>query len=328
MVLKKSEIIKIIRESTSNLTDVSVLLFLLQKSKSPDLSQKFKITHLPIIGEDLKRPFLNLFEDKIKKLPAVDKDFRMFSDPEDSNFHVIIKKEILPELKAMIETIEFNDGLSRIEKFSDILVKSNIYCMEITSKSGGRIIAFGNLDQIHISNDDLISVKIYKEHLELSDPDVLILQKEIFAIYYPKAECLLMINYDKTKKLLDFKTQFTDKCNDILTNLADNDIIDIPQDNRTKIFTNQKINELAVKYEDGGSFKPTKEHFKKWNDFCENTPLDAVSKIKLNDQGMPTITNSNELANFLYVSNNDIMQGVVRPGEYARVISRINLNKK
>ena len=59
-----------------------------------------------------------------------------------------------------------------------------------------------------------------------------------------------------------------------------------------------------------------------------NTHIDVVTKLNLNESDSPLIDSSKELAMTLYVSNNDIMEGIVKPGEYALVFSKTILRKK
>ena len=326
MLLSKIEIIKKIQEFQLNRDEISVTAFLLQKSKKQDPSQKFGISKLPMIEENLTTPFLDVLEDELKNMPTQANQFKMFSEPEDSNHHRIIRKKTLPELEGLLDTIALNADVLPIESFSAVESKSKVYCLKIQNNID-YLIVFANLDKIHRSNNEVIPAEISNNRLKLKTSDIILFQKSIFAIYYPKALSLLMLDYISTKNLLDFRTQFTAKCNVILEELSNNDIISIPGES-SQLLTNQKINELAVRFYESGRLKPTKEHIEAWNEFYKNTPLEDVEQITLNTTKTPVINNSREFANFMYVADNDIMEGVTKRGEFALAISKKILKVK
>ncbi|MGY5146615.1 MAG: hypothetical protein ACW9W4_01240 [Candidatus Nitrosopumilus sp. bin_7KS] len=325
-MLSKAEIVKIIQEFQLNRKEVVIMGFLLQKSKKQDPNLRFGVTKLPIMETGLTTPFLNILEDELKNMPSSLNQFKMFSEPEDTNTYRIIRKKTLPELAALLDALDLNSDVLPIESFSGVESKSKVYCLKIQTNSD-YLILFANLDKIHASNDDIISAEIINGKLTLKLLDMIIFQKSIFAIYYPKAESLLMLNYVSTKLLLDFKTQFTAKCNNILEELIADDIISIPVEN-DQLLTNQHTNELAVRFYESGKLKPTAEHIQAWNLFYKNTPLEEVEQILLNPQAIPIVKNAKEFANFMYVADNDIVEGVTKRGEFALAISKKILNLK
>ena len=68
-------------------------------------------------------------------------------------------------------------------------------------------------------------------------------------------------------------------------------------------------------------------HYEKWNELYEKQKFidKRLSKLMLDPDGVPIVKNSRELGMVLYVSNNDIMTGVIKRGEYALVLSKVIL---
>ncbi len=164
---------------------------------------------------------------------------------------------------------------------------SNVYCFQFKTLEK-RIFVFAKIDKYLVpENEQNIVGEFQNDKLKKRKEELIIFDKNIFSIYFEELETLLMLNYPNAKKLLNFKSQFKKKCAKILTdNLQDTFVCD--EDKLDIILNNNSTNELLLKMYDANAIDKDKSHYKKWNKFYDEHPLDGVTKLNLNETNRPS----------------------------------------
>ena len=321
-----SELLKIIDDFLEFESSTYARIFLIKKSKHADMSKKF---HAQIfeIDDDIKPDFNSIANVTLNDIKDNHKKIKKFSDPHITQEYRTLKKNTFPEIEALLNELETQEDLSLIDSLKLMEKNDDVYCFQYKINHK-RLFFFAKINKYVVpENEHNIVAKFDHNILKKHRDEFIIFDKQVFSIYVEDLETLLMINYSDTKKLLSFKSLFKNKCKEILIDEL-SDIFICDPNNMDSILNNNKTNEALIKMSESHVIDENRSHYKQWNDFCDTHTLEKVSKINLDDEnGSPTINTSSELRMALYVSNNDIMQGVVRPGEYALVFSKEILNQ-
>ena len=307
-------------------SSTNVKMFFIYKSAHRSVSKKFH-AHVAEIDDEFKPDFDSIAETALIKAKDNYRKIKKFTDPENTDEYRTIKKTALPELEGLLEEIDKQSDLSPVVDTREMKKTNNVYCFQLKT-SEKRIFVFAKIDgHFEYENKEKIVAEFKNKKLKKLEEEMIIFDKNVFTIYFKESETLLMIDYNSTKALLDFKNQFKNKCAKILTDELQDTFVCNP-DKLDAILNNSRTNELFLKMYDSDKIDKNKSHYKKWNKFYDKHPLDVVTKLNLNESDSPLIDSSKELAMTLYVSNNDIMEGIVKPGEYALVFSKTILRKK
>ena len=319
-------IANVTRYFLKNTSRTHAKMFLIYKSNHQDVLKKFH-AHVVEIDDDFKLDFNSIITTTLNNINYNHNKIKRFSDPKNTNEYRTIKKKLLPELEGLLEELEMQKDLSPITSIKQMEKINNVYCFQFKTIDK-RIFVFAKIDKYLVPENEQNIVGEFKDDkLKKRKEELVIFDKNVFCIYFEEIETLLMLNYSNSKQLLNFKRQFKEKCAKILTdNLKDVFVCD--KDKLDSILNNNSTNELLLKMYDADVIDNDKSHYKKWNEFYDEHPLDKVEKLILNDENAPRINSSHDLGMALYVSNNDIMEGVVRPGEYALVFSKEILKMK
>lgn len=301
-------------------------VFLIHRSKHKNVLEKFHASVVEI-EDDLKSDFDEIVE---KALSGVQKNYsriKPFNNPEITNMYRTVKKTTFPELEGLFYELENQEELTPITSFKNMdQDKHMVYCFQFKTRNK-RIFVFSTIEKYVIpENKQNIVAEFKAGQLKSKKDELAILNKEAFCIYYEDIQTLLMIKYSETKNLLGFQKIFKDKCIKILRDDLKN-VISYDKANEEKILGNMGVNEFLVKMNNERLVETDKSHYERWNGVYEKQKFtdQRLSKIVLNEEGIPTVKNPRELGMVLYAANNDIMRGVIKPGEYALVLSKFIL---
>ena len=307
-------------------SSTNVKMFFIYKSSHRSVLEKFH-ARVAEIDDEFKPDFDSIAKTALTEARNNYRKIKKFTDPENTDEYRTIKKTTLPELEGLLEEIDAQSDLSPVGDTREMKKTNNVYCFQFKT-SEKRIFVFAKIDEYFVSeNKEKIVAEFKNKKLKKRNKEMIIFDKNVFAIYFKESETLLMIDYNSTKALLDFKNQFKNKCAKILTDEFQDTFVCNP-DKLDAILNNSGTNELLLKMYSSDKIDKNKSHYKKWNEFYDKHPLDVVTKLNLNESDSPLIDSSKELAMALYVSNNDIMEGIAKPGEYALVFSKTILRKK
>ena len=300
-------------------------MFLIHKSKRPSIEKRFSASIVDV-ADDIKEEFESVIIERLEDVIQNYNDITKFSDPKNPNKYTTIKKALLPELEGLLTELETQKGIPTSKSF-DVLGDKDVYCFQLKIKDQ-RLFIFANVGKNITTNKKYIIGKFKDGELQKIKDDLGVFEKEIFCIYYKRLESLLILDYGKTKTLLAFGDQFKEKCANILYEDL-SEMIEYDDKDLSDILANKQINELIVKMKKNNIFENKhKDHFKNWNEFYDKHPLENVERLSLNAENKPEVKNAKDIAMVLYVANNDLMQGIANPGEFARVISKIILKSK
>ena len=279
-------------------------MFLIHKSKSRNIEKRFGISVIDI-ADDIKQEFESTIKEALRDVIKNYQHITTFSDPQNSNEYTTMRKTLFPELRGLLTELDNQEDLNTEVDFEAFKDKS-VYCFQLKIPDQ-RLFIFANVGKNKITDKKYIIAKFKDKKLQQITDDIGIFEKKIFCIYYNSVELLLILDYDKTKKLLGFAEQFQNESAGILSeDLAE--MIEYSEANLGKILANKQTNELMVKMKNNGIFENKhKDHFKKWNAFYEENPLENVEKLTLNKENKPVVKNAKDIAMVLYVANNDLM---------------------
>lgn len=299
--------------------DMSADLVLLHRTKSSNADRMFRSVSVSLDDEMKKM----LIENTKKTFKAVKKNaysITEFSDPADHNSYVEMTLGVLPKLNALLDELKRGTGYHGSSNF-DELNKKGIGCLIL--KSGGRrIFAFFNVSKNHLRPDKYIITSLSRERLTLHDGKIIVLEKNVFAVYYEDLEKLLITSYRSAKKLLGFNEQFKSVCSLILDAKLDELVTFEGADHRA-FLGNMATNEKMVKMDSRGAFEGvTRKVLEVWNQFYKKTPLEETNLIKLNKDGKAVISNHKDLKMLLRVLNSEIVEPVTDRRSYALAPSK------
>ena len=327
MIKDAEKIIDQVNDFLTHDYDPFVKVFLIRKTKYRDIFKKFNVNVVEI-EDSLKKDFKETMKEALQEINESSGKIKNFSDPEHTDGYRIIKKHLLPELGGMLNELEIQKDVQTITSFKNVENDSRVYCFQF-KVDNQRIFAFADIVHYMLpEQQQYIMAEFSREHkLKKKTTETVVMSKDVFCIYFKDLDMLLTIDYPKTKSLLNFSEQFKNKCKKLITeDLID--VISVEKDDMEKVLANQAYNELMIKMHDGNRIDKEKTHFKQWNEFYDNVPLEEVDKLILDSDGKPIIKKAIDLAQFLYVADNDIMEGVVRRGEFALVLSKKILKRK
>ncbi len=300
-------------------------MFLIHKSKHQKIEERFSISAVDV-ADDIKDEFESIIIQKLKDIVKNYDNITSFGDPENSNEYTTIRKGLLPELKGLLMELENQEDVQS-STHSNILEDKDVYCFQLKIEEQ-RLFVFANVGKNRTSNKKYIIGKFRNGEIQKINDDIVVFEKKIFCVYYNSLELLVILDYNQTKDLLVFSDQFKTKCANILSEDL-SDMIEYDVKHLPDILANKQINELMVKMQTNHIFENKhKDHFKNWNKFYDKHPLEKFEKFSLNTENKPSVKNAKDITLVLYVANNDFMQGIANPGEFARVISKEILKPK
>ena len=301
-------------------------IFLIHRSGHKDISKKFH-AHVAEIDDDLKPDFDAMTKQVLQDIQKNYSKIKSFNDPENTDEYRIMKKDTISELDGLFEELETQKDLSPITNFDQMERDNhNMYCLQFKTPDK-RIFMFAKIEKyVVLKNIQNIIAEFKSKKLAKKKNDVVIFSKNVFCVYYENIEKLLMLKYSDTKKLLGFKKLFKDNCTKILRDDLEG-VIRFEEKNLDSILGNNDINEFLLKMNNRNLIETNHLHYEKWNELYEKQKFidKRLSKLMLDPDGVPIVKNSRELGMVLYVSNNDIMTGVIKRGEYALVLSKVIL---
>ena len=303
-------------------------LFLIHRSKHTSVSKKFHASTVDI-NDDLKSNFDEIVENVLQDVRKNYSKIKPFNSSETTDVYRTINKTTFPELSGLLSELENQADLSPITSFKIMKQhKRLIYCFQFKTLDK-RIFLFSTIKYMTLGkNPENLVVEFKSNKLKQKKDELAILNKDVFCIYYEDIKTLLIIRYADTKKMLGFKEMFKNRCvkilNDYLKNVVSYDGSDLD-----KILGNTATNEFLLK-NDARLIETGKDHYEKWNEVYESQKFTdrRLSKIVLGDSGKPIIKNPRDLGMILYAANNDIMNGVIKPREYALVFSKTVLRRQ
>ena len=257
-------------------SSTNVKMFFIYKSAHRSVSKKFH-AHVAEIDDEFKPDFDSIAETALIKAKDNYRKIKKFTDPENTDEYRTIKKTALPELEGLLEEIDKQSDLSPVVDTREMKKTNNVYCFQLKT-SEKRIFVFAKIDgHFEYENKEKIVAEFKNKKLKKLEEEMIIFDKNVFTIYFKESETLLMIDYNSTKALLDFKNQFKNKCAKILTDELQDTFVCNP-DKLDAILNNSRTNELFLKMYDSDKIDKNKSHYKKWNKFYDKHPYRCRNK--------------------------------------------------
>lgn len=305
----------------------AINIFLIKKNRGrKDELNKFT-THRLRINDNVAIPLRSTLRNQLNDITETKPIIKKFSDPSSlSEDLTIIKKESLKALSGLLSDLEVHKEGAQIESLKN-MEYANAYCFE--AKIGSEsIYVFSEISSLHLQKDiDEITTQIKNGEIVIVDFDFISFSKNISCIYFPQTEYLLILDYPKTEHLLGFKEQFQTAAIEILGNLSDT--INIDEEFLKNDLTNNSLNKLIVQMDIEDRITKDPDHYKNYNTFYEShKDLEELEKIEFDKENKVVVRNMSGLKNYLNVSDNRVVEGVVKRGEYSIAIKRVLLRKK
>ncbi len=305
----------------------SINIFLIKKRMGQRNELNKFTTHRLKIADNVAIPLRQSLQDYLTLLTETKPQIKKFSDPSTlSEDLMIINKESLKALAGLLSDLELHRDGSPIESLKQ-MEHAKAYCFEVKANNE-TIYVFSEVTHLYLPKEtDEITAQLKGGELKIMDSDIIVFSKNIACLYFPQLEYLLIIDSVKTEHLLGFKEQYKDIATKTLESLSNT--INVDNEFLENKLTNHEVNKLIVQMGMERRIIEEPDHYKAYNNFYEkHKDLEELEKLEFDKQNKVVIRNMSELKIFLDVSDNRIVEGVVKRGEYSIAIKRIVLRKK
>lgn len=303
-------------------SEMSARMILVHKTKSRNFDRMFRTVSVDI-DSGMKKALIENARGALEGVAKNAGSITEFSDPANANSYVAMDPGVLPSLVSLLGELKTQTGHHGSSNY-DELKEKGIGCLVLKSR-GRRAFVFFNTGKNQLRPDKYIVSRLDHEQLTLHDGKLIVLERDVFAVYYENLEKLLIISYRSAKKLLGLNEQFRSKCVSILDEKL-GDLVTFEGADTAALLSNMTTNEKMVKMDSRGAFEgASRETLDRWNRFYKSTPLEKTSPIRLNADGKAVIGSRDDLDMLLCVLNNEVVEPVTDRRSYALAPSKKSL---
>lgn len=305
----------------------TVNIFLIKKRIGQRNELEKFTTHRLRIADNVAKPMRESLQSTLNSLIETNPKIKRFSDPSVlSDDLMIINKKSLKTLEGLLSDLELHHDGASIESLKQ-MEHAKAYCFEVKVNNES-IYVFAEVANLYFSKQGgKISAQLKDGELKIMDSEIIVFSKDIVCTYFPKLEHLLIMDYEKTAQLLGFREQYRETATKVLKDLSNT--IDIDDEFLENKLTNHEVNKVIVQMDIEKRIIQEPNHYKDYNSFCDaHSDLEELEKLMFDGDDRVKIKDMQGLEIFLHVSDNRIVEGVVKRGEFSIAIRRTLLRKK